>query len=995
MKQSRFAEVVEACGALSPDAVPDHELLLGHATALFSLRRPAEAVPVFLRCLSLDLTNPIAHFRMGLAFRDMTRDRDANLCFQTALATDTSGRMRALVLSQLVYSSRLACEWDELEDHTAQLLSAIDTADETGGDMVGSQLSPFTLLAIDATPEQQLRVGRLAAHASTHSIVPLPAPGPRRPGRVRVGYLSSDFFYHATALLMTELLERRDTGRFEVFLYSHSFEDGSEIQKRVRAAADHYLDVTSLSDVDIAQRMRADGIDIAIDLKGHTRDTRFGLLAYRPAPVQVAYLGYPGSSGAGFIDYLIGDEIVTPLAHAPQYSEKIAQLPDSYQPNDRKRALPPRPTREVEGLPEDAVVLCCFNQTYKISPHMLDLWARILNGAPNTVLWMLTWTHHGHVNLSKELEARGVSLDRVLFAPKVQVDDHIARLRCADLFLDTFPCNAHTTASEALWAGVPVLTTPGRTYASRVAASLVSACGLPELACADADEYVNAAIRFAQEPERLRAAQAHLEKNRMSLPLFDTDRYARDYEALLMRMFDRHQQGLAPDHLPSMRADEVVLPPAVETPVTPSPAVRAGPEAARAVLPQVQTPLVSFCIPTYKRSRYLAALLQSLSEQFDGFPYPFEVVIADNASPDNTRDVVDGFVGSMPIRYLRHAENIGGLPNWQFVMSQAMGRYVVYVSDDDLLIIDEVAKTIAKMEADPDVVVVYAPWNMFDKVAQQQQGQFYNVPHDLRIERNQQAKMLDHVLRHHIFPEVQITRREVLQRLMPRINDHAYSAFVHVADYLSQGAVLIQKTPYYTAITRYFEDENRDQIGNDEVEVAWDRYRGGLEYLLARAGKVSEGERTKLHMRIQHMIALRMSVAIRLRHQRKRDPIDTFMLAMRLRGMGHEAMLPVPMAALANDAALHFFLSDPVLNRGVKRLVCVGDFEPALKALLQERAPHPVSFADAMPPVSDMDDTLVLVRDNVKTVPEDDAALSARNCRVVQESVVIQKFAVA
>ena len=517
-------------------------LVAGLTTALLGARRPVEAVSAFMRSLALDLTNPITHFRMGLAFKDLDRDRDANLCFETALASDRRGHARALILSQLVYGSRLTCDWTRLEANTAALLAALDAAD----DDLGAQLSPFALLAIESTPAQQLRVGRLAIQSIARHVAPLPPAGPRRPGRVRVGYLSADFANHATALLMTELIERRDTARFEVFLYSHSPVDGSGLQHRVQGAGDHFLDVSTLSDLDVAKRIRGDGIDILVDLKGHTRDSRFQLMAYRPAPVQVAFLGYPASTGADFIDYIVGDAVVTPLSHAAHYSERIAQLPHSYQPNDRRRALPERPSRLQEGLPQDAVVMCCFNQTYKISPHMLDLWARILEGAPRAVLWMLTWTQHGHLNLSRELAARGVDLDRVFFAPKVTVEQHIARLRCADLFLDTWPCNAHTTASEALWAGVPVLTVPGETFASRVAASLVTACGLADWACTDADAYVSRAIELANEPGPLRAAQAHLDAHRTTLPLFDTERYARDYEALLMRMFEHRQQGLAP-----------------------------------------------------------------------------------------------------------------------------------------------------------------------------------------------------------------------------------------------------------------------------------------------------------------------------------------------------------------------------------------------------------------------------------------------------------------
>ena len=314
----------------------------------------------------------------------------------------------------------------------------------------------------------------------------------------------------------------------------------------MRAACEHFVDVRGTGNAAVARRIREDGIDILIDLKGHTRDSRVDLMAYRPAPVQAAYLGYPATTGAPFIDYFIGDRITTPIAHAAHFTEHIAQLDGCYQPNDGARALPPRPSRASLGLPDDAVVLCCFNQTYKLSPHMLDLWARILAGAPHTVLWMLTWNPHARANLMRELAARGVAPERVFWADKLGLADHIARLRAADLFLDTWPCNAHTTASEALWAGVPVLTVPGPTFASRVAASLVDAVGLPDLACASADDYVDLAIALANESDTLRGIKAHLDLNRRTLPLFDAERLARDMDALLTRMHERHLAGLPP-----------------------------------------------------------------------------------------------------------------------------------------------------------------------------------------------------------------------------------------------------------------------------------------------------------------------------------------------------------------------------------------------------------------------------------------------------------------
>lgn len=541
MLQNRFEEAAQAFDALPADAVRDHDFHNACGNAMFHARRLQDAVNAFFQALALKVDAALVHHRLGLTFMDLGLKREATECFRTAVALGDA-QVRALALSLLVHEGRQACEWAHVQADTEALLQAVDATDES----VGQLLSPFALLAVDATPDQQRRMGALRSRGLTRHVRPLPPPPARRPGRVRVGYLSSDFHHHATAVLMTEVLERRDRERFEVVLYSHSEDDDSEITRRVRAACDRFVDVRHMNLAETAARIRDDDIDIAVDLKGHTRDSRFELLAFRPARVQVAYLGYPASTGADFIDYLVGDPVVTPLAHAGQYSEHIAQLPNSYQPNDRHRALPPAPTRAALGLPDEAVVLCCFNQAYKISPHMLDLWARILHEAPNTVLWMLAWNPHARANLGHELAQRGVPAARVFWAPKLNLDDHIARLRVADLFLDTWPCNAHTTASEALWAAVPVLTVPGATYASRVAASLVHACGLPDLACADEDQYVALACALARQPEVLATLKAELDAHRLALPLFDTDRYVRDYEALLMRMFERQQAGQPP-----------------------------------------------------------------------------------------------------------------------------------------------------------------------------------------------------------------------------------------------------------------------------------------------------------------------------------------------------------------------------------------------------------------------------------------------------------------
>jgi len=543
-QENRFDEAAAVFDALPPDAPRDFDFHNAHGNALFQAKRLQDAVGAFFLALALKIDAALVHYRLGLTFKDLGMTREATECFRTAISLD-DGSVRALALSLLVFEGRQTCDWSQVDNDTKQLLAALDASSDSSGQL----LSPFALLAVDATPAQQLRIGALRVKGLASATKPLPAPGPRKPGPIRIGYLSCDFHQHATSVLMAELLERRDSARFEVYLYSHSVDDGSAIGRRVRAACEHFVDVTHWSNAEVARRMRADDIDIAIDLKGHTRGSRFELLAYRPARVQAAYLGFPATTGADFIDYMIGDPVVTPLAHAANYSERIAQLPHSYQPNDRRRALPPAPTRASLGLPADAAVLCCFNQVYKMSPHMLDLWAAIMAQAPRAVLWMLAWNVHAQANLTRELQARGVGPERVFWAPKQNLAQHIARLRAADLFLDTWPCNAHTTASEALWAGVPVLTVPGPTFASRVAASLVSACGLPDLAPPDEAGYVALATALANEPATLAGLKQHLDNQRLALPLFDTDRYVRDYEALLVRMFERAEAGLPPEHL--------------------------------------------------------------------------------------------------------------------------------------------------------------------------------------------------------------------------------------------------------------------------------------------------------------------------------------------------------------------------------------------------------------------------------------------------------------
>jgi glycosyltransferase involved in cell wall biosynthesis len=408
----------------------------------------------------------------------------------------------------------------------------------------------------------------------------------------------------------------------------------------------------------------------------------------------------------------------------------------------------------------------------------------------------------------------------------------------------------------------------------------------------------------------------------------------------------------------------------------------------------MSAPTLSLCIPTFSRARYLASLLDSLCNELADFPYTFEVFISDNASTDDTEAVVARYTDRLPIRYHRHEKNAGAFANRQFAMSNCLGRYVLYIADDDALLGRQLADTIARMEADPEIAVVYAPWMLYDLVDEQSLGTFYTVPRDLLFERGQHLEMLDQLLRHRVFPEVQIVRRDVFERTMPRIYNHAFFAFVHAAEFLSAGRVLIQQEPFYVAITRYFADEVRTQAGTEEVEYAWDRYRGGLEYLLARTEGVKQDEMVGLHARINAMIADRMAVAIRIRHAYGRNPVDTWTIAMRLRGMGYAHLCPVPFETLSAAASMHFLLHDEELHLGLARMAAVGEFVGPVRDYIETHASRPVTFVDALADTDTLSNTLVLLRDEsgLDEDPVLEQSMRGRNVRIVRERDVLERF---
>jgi protein O-GlcNAc transferase len=507
--------------------------------ALRHLNRYPEAVRAYLAALSRKPDYFQAHVQLGNSFNPMKLHEEARECFKTAIAL---GGKQVELVSGMAYEALHACRWDHLGEDLAELMRLIDAG--------AGQPVPFQLLAQPSTRRQQLAAARVFAQRMWGHVTPLAPPAPRAAsGSIRVGYLSSDFHEHATAYLISEIFERHDRARFDVSAYSYGIDDASPARRRIEQGVDHFVEARDLSDRALAERIRADGIDVLLDLKGYTLGARNGVLAYRPAPIQVNYLGYPGTLGAPLYDYIIGDPIITPLAHAPDYSEKIAQMPVCYQPNDRHRTIGSRPTRAACGLPERGFVFCSFNGPYKITPEIFDLWCRLLQQVEHSVLWLYQAGEQSRRNLAAQARRRGVDDSRLIWAQPVHQTQHLGRLQQADLFLDTRPVCAHTTASDALWAGVPLITCPGETFVSRVAASILNAAGSPELVVPDLAHYESTALALARDPVRLGALKARLAHNRDRCALFDSARYTRDLEALMTQMHDRHRCGHAPAHI--------------------------------------------------------------------------------------------------------------------------------------------------------------------------------------------------------------------------------------------------------------------------------------------------------------------------------------------------------------------------------------------------------------------------------------------------------------
>ena len=520
--------------ALKPD---DGDAWGHYGIALVETERHADALAAFEKAVALNANNADAWNHRGNVLFELKRYDEAATSYERALAIAPDLPNSEGYLAQ---SRRRCCDWSRIEGDRAKIAAGLRAGRPV--------IDPFGNLIISASPADQLVSARITISASTPPDAPLLWQGERYShDRIRVAYLSADFRPHPVAFLIAGVFEHHDKTRFETVGLSFGPNTGSDIRKRIEGAFDQFFDVRDVSDFDVATRMRQMEIDIAVDLTGFCEHGRTEILGFRPAPVQVNYLGFPGTSGADFIDYIIADRTIIPPEHAQFFSEQVVYLPDTYQPNDRKRRIGSRtPTRREEGLPDEGTVFCAFNNAYKITPPIFDLWMGLLRELEGSVLWLLGDNPAAISNLAREAEARGVSARRLIFAPRVPPEDHLARFGLADLFLDTLPYNAHTTASDALWTGVPVITCIGEAFAGRVAASLLKAAGLPELVTHSLEDYRTRARELGGDRGALIRLKERLKLAHSASPLFDTAGFTRHLEAAYTHMWHRRQQGEAP-----------------------------------------------------------------------------------------------------------------------------------------------------------------------------------------------------------------------------------------------------------------------------------------------------------------------------------------------------------------------------------------------------------------------------------------------------------------
>ncbi|WP_181850497.1 tetratricopeptide repeat protein [Thalassospira xiamenensis] len=535
-KMDAACEILAEAIKVNPNDAEAYNTLGG---VLYKLGRLDAAEKYFVQAVKANPKYAEAYNNLGTVLFDRGRLPAAQQGFAFA------AKMKAnywSALSQKLYIQAILCDWAGIDEFER-------SADRIG--IQGQAIEPFTMLSYEDDPKHQMHRSQAYARTNFHKP-PQPVFGkPReKTAKLKIGYFSADFHNHATVSLMMGLFKHHDRSRFEIHAFSYGQVQQGQTRDRLSGLVDSFENVFGVSDEEMVERARQKDLDIAIELKGYTRQGRTAVFAYKLAPIQMNYVGYPGTLGTDFIDYVVADEVVIPKEYKDYYTEKVIYLPDSYQPNDNCREIADTVTTRADfGLPEDGFVFCCFNGNYKITPREFDIWMRLLNKVEGSVLWLFHSNDWAVKNLRGEAMARGVDPDRLVFAQRLREKEHLARHKHADLFLDTFNVNAHTTASDALWAGLPVITKPGKQFAARVAASLLHAVGMTELVAKSDEDYESIALDLALNPEKLAKVRRKLSDNRSTHPLFDSERYTRHLEAAYTRAYDLYREGKAAEDI--------------------------------------------------------------------------------------------------------------------------------------------------------------------------------------------------------------------------------------------------------------------------------------------------------------------------------------------------------------------------------------------------------------------------------------------------------------
>ena len=534
--QHKLEEAIEAYNealTLKPDYA---EAYYNMGNALKEQSKLEEAIEFYNKAIAVKPDYAESYYNMGTALQEQHKLEEAIEAYNKALTLKPDYEAAR---TQKLHQQALFCDWDSIAED-------VHLIPELG--MSEKDVPPFAFLSLEDSPERHLTRSKIYAKVSfSQKTLPPKLRPSNMPKRLRVGYFSADFKEHPASYLMFKVIECHDRSLFDVYGYSIGQPKLDKMREKISRAFDVFRDIHSLSDIEALKIIHDDKIDIAIDLTGYTMHGRTELFSYRPAPVQINYLGYPGTLGTNFIDYIISDQTLIPKSFREFYTEKPIYLPHTYWPTDNTRIISQKvQTKEDMKLPSDGFVFCCFNNNYKISPVEFDIWMRLMAKVDGSVLWLLKSNELVKENLKKEAEARGISGDRVIFAEKVENSEHLARHRMADLFLDTFNYNAHTTASDALWAGLPLVTKLGKGFAARVAGGLLDAVGLPELVTETEQDYEALILELATNPMKLAKIKEKLANNRLTQPLFNTELYTRHLENGYQQAYQNYFDGNLP-----------------------------------------------------------------------------------------------------------------------------------------------------------------------------------------------------------------------------------------------------------------------------------------------------------------------------------------------------------------------------------------------------------------------------------------------------------------